>query len=87
MKKLFSSILVLLMLSAVWGPAAADEMTASRRLYALTAPYLTLTDDLPFESLRCFWSGSCDEDGTLEKDTKILVDEDELAALTSVFGQ
>ena len=87
MKKLFSSILFLLMLSAFLGPAAADEMTASRRLYTLTAPYLTLTDDLSFESLRCFWSGSCDEDAVWKEDAKILVDEEELAVLTSVFGQ
>ncbi len=33
----------------------ADESSASRRVYTLTAPYLTITDEVPFEEIKDIW--------------------------------
>ena len=77
-------MLILLIMTA---NIAAQDSTPSRRLYAVSAPYLTVTDDISFDSLQCFWDGSCATiyDGA-DGISVVLVSEDEMPALTGIFG-
>ena len=85
MKKiiLISVLLTLILLTCT---ASGQETEASRRVYALAAPYLTITDNVSFEALSCLWNGDC---GSLEGTdgiAEISIAEEELEALASVFG-
>ena len=85
MKNIRFSVLFLLLL-ALCCTAAADAAEPSRRVYTVTAPYLTVCDNITFESLKCLWNGEC---GTLEGPenvNEILIAEEETDPLTSVFG-
>lgn len=85
MKKRLTVFTIFLLLN-VFLNTEAQESEAFRRVYALTAPYLTAADDISFESLKCFWDGSCEAlDGT-DDVTEISISEEELAPLTAVFG-
>lgn len=77
-------LFVLLMLTV--SNVCAQESGASRRLYTVTAPYLTVCDGISFESLACFWEGSCDTlDGT-DDVSELLISDQEADALTGIFG-
>lgn len=86
MKKFLSLFCIMFLLTCPARAASEDEPPAVRRLYALTAPYLTVIDDVPFETLGCLWKGSCGEEEFPEEPSEILVSEEELDALISVFG-
>ncbi len=83
MKKSFIFVLSLIFLlqGAV---CAQDEPEAYRRVYALTAPYMTVTDDVSFEELSCFWKGDCESiaDGV----DRVLASEQVIEDLTAAFG-
>ena len=85
MKKI-SFLLVLLTALIFTTVISAQENTPSRRLYAVSAPYLTITDDVSFENLTCFWNGSCN---TIENGDNgislILISEEELPPLINIF--
>ena len=85
MKKLIIFCLIPLLL-LFFGTVSAQEESASRRLYTVTAPYLTVTDDISFEGLSSFWKGECDILPGTDDVSVILISEDETDALTSVFG-
>ena len=51
---LFTLLIVLLIMNVTYG----EDIETSRRLYAVSAPYLTITDEISFENLKCFWNGS-----------------------------
>ncbi len=87
MKNFLRSLCILLILFIAGKADGEENVPASRRLYALTAPYLTLTDNISFESLSCFWTGDCDATEIFGEGTKILIDREELSALTNIFGQ
>ena len=83
-KKIFFFLLIqiLVLTSAVY----ADESSASRRVYTLTAPYLTITDEVSFEEIKDIWIKNekmTEGPGTI---SSILVSDEELPALISIFG-
>lgn len=80
-------VLLLPVLLLTAGFVQAEEITAGRRLYALTAPYLTITDEVTFEALSCFWNGSCSDLAGAEEISSILVSEDEIEAVSSFFNE
>ena len=69
---------------AVFGYAFAQEPEASRRVYAVTAPYLTVTDDISFDALKCLWDGSCPVLEGTDYIFEISIAEDELDPLVTV---
>ncbi len=83
MKKTFLLVLSLFFLlpGAV---CAQDEAEAYRRVYALTAPYMTVTDNVDFADLACFWKGNCD---TIADDvSRVFASEQVIEDLTAAFG-
>ena len=78
---------MILALMVICGESVAQDSEASRRVYALTAPYLTVTDNVSFEALADLWNGSGPLTEGNSTVTEILVAEDELEPLTSVFGR
>lgn len=86
MKKMtiFAIMFIFLVLTA---GVFAEDTGAYRRLYAVSAPYLTVADEISFENLQCFWNGNCDklDDGSEGVSTLILCDEEE-PFLQNVFG-
>ena len=89
MKKIITLLAILVTFIITSGTSAQDQAAeASRRLYAVSAPYLTIADDISFSSLQCFWDGSCDtlDDGA-DGIPVLLVSEEELPAITSIFGK
>ena len=85
MRKSFILILVLLSVVCFAFTAQADDPTAVRRVYTVTAPYLTTADEISFEELSSIWTDDiADETDGI---SNILVSEDELPALISIFGK
>ena len=80
-----SGFFFMLVLLFLFGTVSAQE-GASRRLYTVTAPYLTVTDDISFEGLSSFWKGECDTLPGTDGVSAILIPADETEALTGVFG-
>ena len=80
---LFSLLIVLVIIHGVYG----ENTESFRRLYAVSAPYLTVTDEISFENLQCFWNGYCDmiDDGA-EGIPTILISKEEEPFLVNVFG-
>ena len=85
MKKQFGFALILVLL-VLFGTVSAEEGAASRRVYTVTAPYLTETDDISFEGLSSFWKGECDTLPGTDGVSEILISADEIASLSAVFG-
>ncbi|MBQ4514659.1 MAG: CapA family protein [Anaerolineaceae bacterium] len=88
MKKLITILSFLITLFITSGTSAQEQTAETyRRLYAVSAPYLTITDDISFSSLKCFWDGSCPilDDGA-DGISNMLVSEEELPSLISIFG-
>ena len=85
MKNIRFTVLFLLLL-ALCCTAAADAAEPSRRVYTVTAPYLTVCDNITFESLKCLWNGECDTLEGPENVNEVLIAEEETDPLTSVFG-
>lgn len=85
MKKQLGFCLILILL-LITGTVSAEEGAASRRLYTVTAPYLTVTDDISFDGLSCFWKGECDTLPGTEGISEILISADESDSLTGIFG-
>ena len=81
-----SGFFLMLVLLFFFGTVSAQE-GASRRLYTVTAPYLTVTDDISFEGLSSFWKGECDTLPGTDGVSVILIPADETDALSSVFGE
>ena len=80
---LFTLLIVLLIMNGAYG----EDIETSRRLYAVSAPYLTITDEISFENLKCFWNGSCDKiDDGAEGIPTILISSEEEPFLVNVFG-
>ncbi len=81
-------ILNLLISLFILNGAGGEDIEPSRRLYAVSAPYLTVTDEISFENLQCFWNGACDviDDGSEEGIPTILIANEEEAFLINVFG-
>ena len=80
MKKVaFGLVLAVILLSAGFSNAENDE--TYRRLYAVTAPYLTITDEISFDALSCFWNGSCDSFSPEESSKTLFVPEEELTTI------
>ena len=85
MRKSFILILVLLSVVCFVFTAQADDPTAVRRVYTVTAPYLTTADEISFGELSAIWTDDiADETDGINN---ILVSEDELPALISIFGK
>lgn len=85
MKKNVLLIIILIMLFISSSAVSAEEVSAGRRLFALTAPYLTITDNISFDSLSCFWDGSCSTIAGADNISTILVSEEELTEIESIF--
>lgn len=85
MRKSFILILVLVSLACFVFTAQADDSSAVRRVYTVTAPYLTTADEISFEDLSAIWAGNIPDE--TDWISNILVSEDELPALISIFGQ
>ena len=80
---LFNLLIVMFIMKGVY----AEDTEAFRRLYAVSAPYLTITDEITFENLQCFWNGSCDKiDDGAEGIPTILISSEEEPFLVNVFG-
>ena len=77
------AVIVLVISAATY--AQTDE--PSRRLYTVSAPYLTITDDISFETLQCFWDGTCDTLADDENAALLLISEDELPVYIEIFGK
>ena len=79
----FTLLIVLIIMNGAYG----EDIETSRRLYAVSAPYLTITDEISFENLKCFWNGSCDKiDNGAEGIPTILIPNEEEPFLVNVFG-
>ena len=68
-------------------PALGQTEEASRRVYALTVPYLTVKDDISFYVLSCYWDGSCDSPEGLPEGTTLMIPEEERENLAGIFGK
>lgn len=86
MKKNFLLFAWLILLTFFNGTCAQDN-DVSRKLYAVSAPYLTVTDNISFDELQCFWTGECKTLNGMDNNTTMLAAEEELPALTEIFGK
>lgn len=79
--------LAFLIVLAMTSAAKAQDSGAYRRIYAISAPYMTITDDISFDALHCFWNGGCETlDGT-DGVSQLLISEDEFPAVKEIFGE
>ena len=85
MKKLIFVLFGFLLILPLRNLSAQDGGPV-RRLYALTTPYLTIRDELSFHELQCLWDGSCAAPEDMPGGTFLLLSEEELDAVISVFG-
>lgn len=81
-KSLFFAIFVLLLSAPAAFAQAANE--PYRVIYALAAPFMTLTDEVSFSDLRAYWDGSSPDTNVLVK--KILIGSSSEADLRQIFG-
>ena len=86
MKK-YILVLSVLFMFIITSAAFAQADEPSRRLYTVSAPYFTLTDDISFSTLQCFWEGSCDFLDESESVSVLLVSEEELPSYIEIFGK
>ena len=85
MKKMIIFLMSLSVL-VIESVCCAEETEISRRLYAVSAPYLTLCDNISFDNLKCFWNGSCEKiDDGFEGITSLLISENEFPYLVETF--
>ena len=83
-KKLF--LFVILTFLSITAGACAQDSEAYRRIYTISAPYLTVTDDISFEDLQCFWDGNCDTIEGTNDVAVILLQEENLPEIQTIFG-
>ena len=86
MKKHFLRLAFLIVL-VVTSAVKAQDTGACRRIYALSAPYMTLVDDISFDALHCFWNGACDILNGTDGVSTILISEDNYPEVRSIFGE
>lgn len=79
-------VITLLLLLAISSIIYAQEPTASRRLYTVSAPYLTITDDIQFADLQCFWAGTCDTFAGIEGVSTLYISEEEFPLISAIFS-
>lgn len=86
MKKFFLLLTCLIFLVITPGLSAQDT-NAYRRVYTISAPYLTITDDIQYNSLLCFWNGKCETIEGTEDVSSLFVSDEEYQTILNIFQE